>query len=198
MYSGMNDNAASSYSYVSNEKLVELNQDIGYLLMKYLNGLDVINFMEAINGSKQFGTIEVTEEDVFRKIFMKTLNKEKIQLNIPYLDFYLDHCSIDNQGYLYPTQYHQGEAPVLRTFIHPAFSMDAFKNLCCTYKTASFQCYSRLLPFNTHTYVGYLFLVDYFNTKHLIGCERELNVHERSLFKGLIVSINENQSMQIG
>jgi hypothetical protein len=163
----------------SNEKIVPLNQDIGYLLMKYLGGLDVINFMEAVNGSEQFGTIAITEEHIFFQMFMKFLKKETIKVNVPYLNFYLDVGFIDDLGYLCPNQYHQGEPPLLRLFIHPTFTVEAFEKLCCMY--------SRLLPFNTHTYIGNLVLFDYFKFKHLLGCTRELNSHEQSLFKGLIL-----------
>ncbi len=165
-------------------QMVTLNQDIGYMLVKYLKGLDVINFMEAVNGSEQFNTIEISEDRLFHKIFVQEVKKEKIKVNIPYLDFYLDTCFINEDGYLYPEQYHQGEAPVLRLFIHPTFTVEAFENFCCTYKTPSFQCYSRLLPFNTHVHAGDLILVDYFNYEHMLGGTRELNIHERSLFKG--------------
>jgi hypothetical protein len=169
------------------EKIVALNQDIGYLLIKYLKGLDVINFMEAVNGSEQFKVIEMSEEHFFYKMFMKIVKEEKVKINVPYLDFYLDTCSIDEEEYLSPERYDRGEAPRLRLFIHSTFTVEAFENFCCTYKTPSFQCYSRLLPFNTHTYAGNLILVDYFNYKHLIGCTRELNIHEQTLFKGLIL-----------
>ncbi|CAF3849002.1 unnamed protein product [Rotaria sordida] len=43
----------------------------------------------------------------------------------------------------------------------------------------------RLLPLNTHSYVGSLILVDYFNYKWSIGSSRELNIHEQSLFKAI-------------
>ncbi|CAF3472874.1 unnamed protein product [Rotaria sp. Silwood1] len=167
---------------VRNEKTVALNQDVGYLLIDYLKGLDVINFMEAANGSEQFKTIEISEYRYY-EIFMKLAKEDKVTVNVPYLDFYLETCSFDEMGYLYPDQHHHENAPVLRLFIHPTFTVEAFEKFCCTYKNPSFQCYSRLLPFNTHSYVGSLILVDYFNYKCSIGSSRELNIHEQSLFK---------------
>jgi len=183
----MNHNPTSNLLSASNKKVVALNQDIGYLLIKYLDGLNVINFMEAVNGSEEFQTIEITEERIFYKMFIKLMKEEKIKITVPYLHFYLDTCFIDVEEYLCPEQYYRGEPPVLRLFIHPTFTVEAFQYLCCTYKTSSFQCYTRLLPFNTHTYVGSLILVDYFNYKNLIGYTRELNTHERNLFKGVIL-----------
>lgn len=171
----------------SKEKIVLLNQDIGYLLIKYLKGLDVINYMEAVNHSEQFQTIEISDEYAFYSIFMKLITGKKIKLSVPYLDFYFVTCSLDEEGYLCPNKYYTGEAPALRLFIHPTFTVEAFEKLCCTYKTPSFQCYSRLLPFNTHTYAGNLILVDYFNYNCSIGYSRNFNVHEKSLFKGLIL-----------
>jgi len=171
----------------SNEKIVLLNQDIGYLLMKHLNGLDVVNFMEAVNGSEQFSTIEITKEQIFLALFTKFMSKEKIKVVVSYLHCYLDTCSVDDEGYLCPDRYYQGAPPVLRLFVHPSFTVEAFEHLCSTYKTPSFQCYSRLLPLNTYTYVGNLILIDYFKYKDIIGCMRELNEHEQSLFKGMNV-----------
>ena len=185
MYSKMSHTLKSNDPNKSDQKVVSLNQDIGYLLLKYLKGLDAINFMTVVNGSEQFNIIEISEDHVFYTIFIKLVKKDKIKINIPYLDFYLDTCSINEQGYLYPEQYHVAEAPLLRLFIHPSFTVEAFENLCCAYNTPSFQCYSRLLPLNTYTYAGNMILFDYFNYKSLVGCRRALNAHERSLFKGL-------------
>lgn len=176
----------SNCADVVDKRIVSLNQDIAYLLIKYLKGLDAINFMEAVNGSQQFQAVEITEEYVFYKIFMALIHEQKVVLNVPYLDFYLETGSVDAEGYLYPNQYHGENPPLLRLFIHSVFTAEAFEQLCCTYKTSSFQCHSRLLPFNTHSYVGALVLVDYFNYKSSIGASRELNFHERNLFKGQI------------
>ena len=180
------------------QKIVPLNQDIAYLLIKYLKGLDAINFMEAVNGSKQFQTVEISEEYVVCKIFTALIKEKRVPLNVPYLDFYLETCSIDAEGYLYPNQYHYGNAPLLRLFIHSIFTLEAFEKLCCAYKTPSFQCYSRLLPFNTHSYVGSLVLVDYFNYRRSIGAQRELNFHEHSLFKGLIARFLDRERRHCG
>ncbi|CAF1590784.1 unnamed protein product [Rotaria magnacalcarata] len=161
----MNHTLRSNYPTEPDEKIVALNQDIGYLLLKYLKGLDVISFMEAIDGSEQFNMIEISEDHLFYKVFMKIVKEEKMKVNVPYLHFYLDTCSIDEHGYLYPERYHSGETPILRLFIHPTFTVEAFENLCFTCKTPSFQCYGRLLPLNTYTYVGNFLLLDYFNYK---------------------------------
>ena len=164
--------------------MITLNRDIGYLLINYLGGSDAINFLEAVNGSEQFQTIEATEEWFFYKIFMKFDNKEKMRIDVPYLDRYLDTSFVNEESYLCPKVYHCGEPPTLRLFIHPTFTVEVLKHFCCTYKTSSFQCYTRLLPFNTHSYAGNLMLVDYFKYKDSIGVTHSLNVHERSLFEG--------------
>ena len=164
--------------------MIPLNPDIGYLLIKYLGGCDAINFLEAVNGSEQFQTIETTEEWFFYKIFMKFDNKEKTRIDVPYLAKYLNTSFVNEESYLCPNIYHSGEPPTLRLFIHPTFTVEAFKHFCCTYKTSSFQCYKRLSPFNTHSYADNLMLVDYFKYKDSIGVTRSLSDHERSLFKG--------------
>ena len=183
----MTHTSSSTCIATSNKRIVLLNPYIGYMFMKYLDGLNVISFMAAVNGTEQFSTIEITDEQIFFKRFMKLMKKEKIKVNVPYLDFYLDTCFIDEQGYLCPERYYGGEPPVLRLFIHPTFTVEAFEHLCCTYKTSSFQCYTRLLSLNTHSYAGNLILVDYFKYKDSIGCTRELNAFEKNLFKGMIL-----------
>lgn len=172
-------------SILSNDKIVPLNQDIGYLLTTYLDGLDVIRFMEVVNGSEEFNTIEITEEQIFYKIFIKFVNKLKVKADIPYLNPYMDSCFIDEEGYLYPEEHGEKEAPAFRVFIHPTFTIEALKQLCCTYNTSSFQCYTRLLPLNSYSYAGNLILIDYFHFKNSIGCMRDVNVHEKSLLKGM-------------
>lgn len=175
----MSDTAAIT----SNETIITLNQDIGYLLLEHLDGLDAINFMEAVDGSQQFHEISLTKDGIFHKLFTKFNDEKKIKISIPYLDFYLETCCINSDGYLLPMKYHAGEPPLLRLFIHPTFTMQSLSRLCCTYKTPSFQCYTRLLPLNTHSYLGDLFVIDYFQYKDSIGFSRDMNVHEMALFR---------------
>jgi hypothetical protein len=89
-------------THTSNERIVLLNPNIGYLFMEYLDGLNVISVMVAVNGTEQFSTIAITNEQIFFQRFMKLMKKEKIKVNVPYLDLYLDTCFIDEQGYLCP------------------------------------------------------------------------------------------------
>ena len=182
----MTEKSPSNCTTISHNKIVELNYDIGYMLINKLKGLDAINFMEAIIGSDQFGGIEIRDDHFFNVIFMKTAKKEIVKVKLSYRHAYLDSFYVDVNGYLYPRKYSDDEGPPIRMFVHPTFTVDAFENLCFTYKTAVFHCYSRLLPFNMHPYVGNLIVVDYFNYKDSVGCARQLNEHERYLFKGMI------------
>lgn len=170
------------------EKIVSLNQDIGYLLIKYLEGSDVINFMEVVNGSEAFSTIEIKEDYVFYKIFMRFFAKENVKLNIPNIEQDLETWTMGTTDYAYPEWFYQEDAPELHLFIRSTFTVEAFKSMCHTYKTESFQCYCRLLSLNMYAYVGDLLLIDYFYHIRSIGCSRELNTHERSLFKGMSCS----------
>ena len=170
-----------------NEKIVTLNQDIGYLLLNYLDGLNVIDFMEAVNGSQQFQTVEICSDRAFNKLFRTFHSRRKIVASIRYLHLYLDTCFIDGEGYLSTMQYSRADFPALRLFIHPTFSLEALKGLCCSYKTSAFQCYTRLLPLNTQSYAGNLLLIDYFKHRDSVGCARELNDHERSILKGMTI-----------
>ncbi|CAF1131141.1 unnamed protein product [Adineta ricciae] len=170
----------------THEKIVVLNRDVRYMLINKLKGLDAINFMEAVNRSEQFGVIEINEDHFFNVVFMKISKNKTIKIKMPYHFACLDSLYIDDQGYLYTQKYCQEECPPIRIFIHPTFTVDAFEMLCFTYKTEAFRCHSRLLPFNCHPYVGNLILVDYFNYKDSIGSVRELNKHEKYLFKDMI------------
>ncbi|CAF0869286.1 unnamed protein product [Adineta steineri] len=167
---------------LQNEETGSLHPYVGYLLVNYLKGLDVINYMEAVNGSEQLPTIVISEFE-FYEIFMELIKKENVTITMPYLDFYLEECSFTSMGYLYPNHYHHEHAPVMRSFIHCTFTVEALEKLCCAYKNPSFQCYSRLLTFNSQSYAGNLILLDYFNYKYSTGPSRELNVYEQSLFK---------------
>ncbi|CAF1324997.1 unnamed protein product [Adineta steineri] len=184
----MTNNLSTNDLDTSNEEIVPLCQDIGYTLIKYLNGLNVINFIEAINDSDQFYAIEIISEKAFYKKFTKLMKKEKVKVDVPYVYCYLDTWSIDDEGYVRPTeQFYQSGAPILRLFVHSTFTDDAFEHICSTYKTSSFQCYTRLIPLNIHTYVGNSTLVDFFSYKNSNGYNRELNVYKRNLFKGVII-----------
>lgn len=172
------------------KKTVLLNQDIGYILLKYLDGLDVINFMEQANGSEQFSTIEINSDFAFYKAFMKFVDKENVKLNIPCLEQDFDTWIMNNATtYLCHDSFYQHDCPHLRPFVHSTFTIESFKSMCETYKTASFQCYCRLLSFNTYVYAGNLLLADYFHSKRSIGGSRELNLHERTLFKGIDIDL---------
>lgn len=179
----MNNSANSINESIPKKKVVFLNQDIGYLLVGYLNGLDAINFMKETSGTEQFHRIEITEDRTFNRLFMKLNGEQKVKVPIPCLDFYLETCGIDSDGYLFPLKHQVGEPPLLRLFIHPTFTTNAFSKLCFTYKTNCFQCYSRLIPLNTHSYVANFFVLDYFEFRNSIGLSRQLNVHEEHLFK---------------
>ena len=106
----MSETLKSDDSNKIDRKFVAFIQDIGYLLIKYLKGAHVINFMEAVNGSEQFNTIQISEDHVFHTMFMEMMEKEKMAVNILYLDFYLDRCSIKEQEY--SEQYCLREAPL--------------------------------------------------------------------------------------
>ncbi|CAF1370220.1 unnamed protein product [Adineta steineri] len=73
--------------------------------------------------------------------------------------------------------------PTQRLFVHQSFSIEAFNQLSKTYLTPIFQCYSRLLSFNTDFYCSNYGLINYEFYAQTIGSNRDLNDHEKKFFK---------------
>jgi hypothetical protein len=87
----------SNMTHTSNERIVLLNPNVGYLFMEYLDGLNVISFMVAVNGTEQFSTIAITNEQIFFQRFMKLMKKEKSKLMFHILIYTWIHVSSTNK-----------------------------------------------------------------------------------------------------
>jgi len=162
-----------------------LSQLIGRQLLNFLDGIDAINFIEAVNNSEQFWSLADTSDYTFLKSINMFCGKNRINLCPTFFEYYQDDCDIDeHQCVLIPKKYSKFIQPSIRLFAHPCFSVDGFRKLSKLYKTPLFQCYSRLLPFNTVKYCADFDLFNYELYSSTIGSSRFLNEHEKKLFKG--------------
>lgn len=167
------------------EKIVLLNSVVGCHLLDFLHGIDAANFLETVNTSDQFHSIATTSDHTFRQLIKQTFrNVRRIVAPRVSYERYLDCCEIiDDKLAWLKDQDSPYTEPRQRLFIHSCFSVEGFGVLCKAYRTPLFQCYSRLLPFNTEFYCADFGLLDYELFNRTIILERDLNDYEQQLFK---------------
>jgi len=166
--------------------VVELNQDIGCYLLRFIDGIDATNFIEAVNNSRQFGSIAKASDHHFIEMIKMFCGRQRILLpRVLFGDFENEYEIDDERLIVVSKRYSDVIEPSERLYIHSCFSIEGFTKLCEVYKTPLFSCYSRLLPLNTvcFSYNADFGLLDYEWYGHTIGSERMLNDHERQLFK---------------
>lgn len=165
-------------------KIIQLNQVIGCHILSFLDGIDATNFLEAVNDSKDFRSIAKTSNYHFVELMKLFRGHQRIILPRTMFENNMDDYQIDDeQLIIFSTRYSSVIQPSERLYVHPCFSIEGFSKLCEVYKTSLFQCYSRLLPFNTFGYDADFGLLDYESYGHTIGAQRSLNDQEKSLFK---------------
>lgn len=173
---------------------VELNPDIGRYLTRFLDGIDVINFIETVNDSEQFYSIANTSDHHFIQLITTFRNQKRIRLPRAYFEYYTDIGYIDDESDLLISKYYSTvNEPLERLYVHPCFSAEGFLKLCQAYKASLFKCYSRLLPLNTSCYFPNFQLLDYELYASRIGSERTLSDHEKTLFKGKYSQSKKNR-----
>ncbi|CAF2050749.1 unnamed protein product [Rotaria magnacalcarata] len=166
--------------------VVELNQDVGCYLLRFIGGIDAINFIEAVNDSRQFRSIAKTSDYHFIQMIKVFCGHSRILLpRAPFEDCTNEYEIDDEQFILLSKRYYDTIEPSIRLYIHPCFSTEGFTKLCKVYQTSLFSCYSRLLPLNTvcYNYNADFGLLDYEWYGHTIGAERLLNDYEKTLFR---------------
>lgn len=172
---------------MSKSASIELNEVVGCHLLKFLDGIDVINFIEAVDGSEQFGSIAKTFDYHFITLISVFRSYQRILLPRTLFEYFMNESEIDEERLVVvSTRYSFVIQPSERLYIHPCFSLEGFSKLCEVYKTSLFKCYCRLLPLNTVWYEADFGLLSYEWYGHTIGLERMLNDHEKKLFKGKI------------
>jgi hypothetical protein len=165
---------------------VDLNQDVGCYILTFLDGIDAVNFIDAVNDSQQFGSIAKTSDHNFIELIKVFCEHPRIPLSssVLYLYFTDEYEIVDGRLILASKRYSDVKQPHERLYIHSCFSIEGFTQLCKVYGTPLFKCFSRLLPLNNVSYNADFGLLNYEWYSHTIGSERILNDHEKKLFKG--------------
>ncbi|CAF1202272.1 unnamed protein product [Adineta ricciae] len=165
--------------------VAELNQDVGYSILAFLDGIDAVNFVEAVDNSQQFWSIAKTLDHHFIKLMEALCGRERVLLLPSAIPPYFtdEYEVVDGRLIQVPSHYSAVEQPPERLYIHPCFTIEGFAKLCEVYQTPLFKCYSRLLPLNIVWYNADFGLLNYEWYSHTIGSKRILNDHENKLFR---------------
>ncbi|CAF1507444.1 unnamed protein product [Adineta ricciae] len=165
-------------------KLVKVIVDAGYHLLNYLGGVDATNYLEIVRTDLQICSLAIVSDHEFFEI-LKTFNHDQ-PFTVPeemYQCYLHENNIIDFR--LVPV--HPCDLllkqPIQRLYVHSSFTAEAFEKLSKTYRTSIFQCYSRLLSFNTDFYSANYGLLDYELYAETVGSNRDLNDYEKRFFK---------------
>ncbi|CAF0919486.1 unnamed protein product [Adineta ricciae] len=170
---------------MSKNTIVRCDEVVGGRLLKFLDALDTISFIEAVDGSELFGSIAELPDHHFIRLIRTFTNYERIMLPHTLWDYCRNNSEIDEERLcIVPTRYSFFTQPSERLYIHACFGLEGFSKLCEAYRTSLFQCYCRLLPLNTAYYNADFGLLDYEWFSQTIGLKRALNGHEKNLFRG--------------
>ena len=168
-------------------KIPELNINVGFHLLKFLDGTDASNFLEVANGSSQFSSIVTTSDAMFQEIMETFRDQSRVLLDSKLYGHYLQDCEVlDDKLVPFVNRNPGFTQPVQRLFVHPCFCIEGFSALCKAYRTPLFQYYCRILSFNTDLYCADFGLVDYELYCETVSVERDLNVYEKKFLKSKI------------
>ncbi|CAF1071091.1 unnamed protein product [Adineta ricciae] len=162
---------------------MSLNHVTANRLLTFINGVDVINFIEAMNISKVLCSLAPTSDRAFRESIKRLSGHKRILIDRTNFNRYEGDYDFDeNKLVLVSKRYSDVAQPEFRLFIHPCFSIDAFRQLAKFYNAALFKCFVRLLPLNTKQYCADFGLVSFISFNRTISLGRMLNEHEKKLF----------------
>jgi len=166
-------------------KTIQLNQVVGYHLLNFLDGIDVSNFLQVTNNDDQFLSIAPTTDDVFRQLFYTFPEFKQIFVPVERYQDYLNECEIVNDKLVLIEKTNSPFIqPCQRIYVYSCFSIEGFGKLCRSYLTPLFQCYSRLLSFNTDFYSADFGYINYELYCSTIDLNRDLNEHEEKILQG--------------
>lgn len=152
--------------------VIELNQVVECHLLTFLDGIDVTNFIETVNDSRQFRSIAKTSDYHLIEFITVFCGRRRIILPRATFKSDIDDCQIDYERLIIlSTRYSSVIKPSERSYIHPCFSIEGFSKLCEVYKTFFFKYYARLLPLNTLGYDADFGLLNYESYGHTTGSE---------------------------
>ena len=166
-----------------NNSVMPLNYVTANNILTFLDGVDAANFIEATNISRELSSLALTSDNVFRQWMKKFCGHKRIRIHRSFFARYEDDYDIDEHKLeLVSKRYSACIQPELRLFVHPCFSVDAFRQLTKFYNTSLFKCYVRLLPFNTIQYYNDFGVVNVISFNQTTSSGRILNEHEKNLF----------------
>ena len=169
---------------MSNNSVIPFNHLTINHLLTFLDQLDAINFIEAININEELSSLVTSSDYAFRYSIESFCGHKRIRICPRYFDIYEDNFTIDETNLvLISKRYSDVVLPELRLFVHPCFSVDAFRQLAKFYNAQFFKCFVRLLPFNTIRYSSDFGLVNVISFNRAISSGRILNEHEKKLFQ---------------
>ena len=117
-------------------KVVQLNQDIGYDLLNFLYGVDACNFLEVVNKSNQFRSIATKSDHTFRALITMFWGHQRILLSRETYEKYLHDCQVvDDKLVLIENPNSSFIQPIQRLFAYQCFSVEGFAKLCKAYRT---------------------------------------------------------------
>lgn len=169
----------------TNKKIIRLNQVIGSDLLNFLDGIDASNFLQVVNDDDQFFSIAPTADQIFRQLFYMLPDFEKIFVPKKMYEHYLDECEVvNNKLVLIKKTHSRFIQPFQRVYVYSYFTTEGFRKLCRAYLTPLFQCYSRLISFNSDFYQGDFGFINYELYCSTIDLNRDFNEHEEKILKG--------------
>ncbi len=167
-----------------NAKVVEVIANVGYHLLNFLDGVDAANYLEVVRTDLQLRSLAIVTDYEFLEILKMFNHHQPIIVPEEMYQHYLHECDVvDFRLVPFKKRDLSLRQPIQRLFVHPCFSIDGFNKLSKTYRTPIFQCYSRLLSFNTDFYCSDYGLIDYELYAQTIGSNRDLNDHEKKFLK---------------
>ena len=122
--------------------VVELNQDIGCYLLRFLDRIDATTFIEAVNNTRQLGSIVKTSCYHFIQIIKIFSGHPRILLPRELVEDFGNECEIDDKQLIIAVKrYSDKIEPSRRIYIHPCFSTEGFTKLCEVYNIGLMQKY---------------------------------------------------------
>ncbi len=80
--------------------VVELNQEVGCYLLRFIDGIDAVNFIEAVNDSRQFWSVAKTSDYHFIQNIKAFCGRPKILLPRALFEDFTNEYEIDDEQFM--------------------------------------------------------------------------------------------------
>ena len=119
--------------------VVELKHDIGCYLLRFLEGIDATNFIEAVNNTRQFSSIAKTSDYHFMQIIKMFSDHPRVLLPRELVEDFGNECEADDKQHTIVAKHYSDKIePSRRIYIHPCFSTEGFTKFCEAYDSSLF------------------------------------------------------------